>query len=183
MGPAWRNPLYRAKIVTMGHPASHAHSNLAPRPLSVRYACGLLWVQAGLWTVGALGIGGLWITSVIMNGAAPVIWAHSSLAWFIVVGICFILAGGLSAGSAALARGLARGSAEARIAVVGLESFMVLFGWLFANFTATGDGFVDPGPPAGLVGGALSLAAAIGLLGKHARGFTRRGGQTAAPTG
>jgi hypothetical protein len=57
---------------------------------------------------------------------------------------------------------------------------MVAFGWLFASYTATGQGFVDPGPPAGLVGGALSLAAAICLLSKHARRFTRRGRQTAA---
>jgi hypothetical protein len=165
----------------MEQPASHAGSNPGPRPLSVRYARGLLWVQAGLWAVATLGTGVLWITSMAMNWA-PVARTHSRLDWFIAAGICFILAGVLSAGSAILATSLARGSAEARIAVVVLESFMVLFGWLFATYTATGEGFVDPGPPAGLVGGALSLAAAVGLLSKHARRFTRRG-QTAAPTG
>jgi len=142
----------------------------------------LLWVQVGLWAVAALGAGGLSITSMAMNWA-PVTWTHSHLAWFIVAGICAILTGGLSAGSGVLTTGLARGSAEARIAVVVLESFMVLFGWLFATYTATGEGIVDPGPPAGLIGGALSLAAAVGLLSKHARRFTRRGRQTPAPTG
>jgi hypothetical protein len=34
---------------------------------------------------------------------------------------------------------------EGRIAVVVLECFMVAFGWLFASYTGTGQGFVDPG--------------------------------------
>ena len=166
----------------MSQPGGHVLGNQGSRPLSVRYACGLLWLQAGLWAVAALGIGGLWIAGMAMNWAPPA-WIHSRLGWLISEGICLILAGVLSAGSAVLATGLARGRAEARIAAVVLESFMVPFGWLFATYTAAGEGFVDPGPPAGLVGGVLSLAAAIGLLSRQARRFTRRGMRAAAPTG
>jgi hypothetical protein len=54
--------------------------------------------------------------------------------------------------------------------MVVLECFMVAFGWLFASYTGTGQGFVDPGLPAGLVGGTLSLADSIGLLSKAPAG-------------
>jgi hypothetical protein len=160
------------------HPASPA-SNLGLGPLSVRYVCRLLRLQAVLWAVAALCVGVLWITSMAMTWA-PIDWTYSRLVWYLVAGICFIVTGGLSAGSAVLATGLARGSAVARIAVVVLEFFMVAFGWLVASYTATGQGFIDPGLPAGLGGGALSLAAAICLLSKPARRFSRRGRQTAA---
>ena len=145
----------------------------------MRYVCGLLQLQAVLWAVASLCAGVLWITSMAMTWA-PIDRTHSRLAWYLVAGICFIVTGGLSAGSAVLATGLARGNPNARIAVVVLESFMVPFGWLVASYTATGQGFIDPGLPAGLGGGALSLAAAICLLSKPAHRFTRRGRQTAA---
>lgn len=79
----------------------------------------------------------------------------------------------MSAGSALLRIGLTQGEVQARIAAIVLESLMVPCGWLFATYTATGEGFMDPGPPAGLVGGALSMTAAIALLGKRARSFTK----------
>ena len=80
----------------------------------MRYSCGLLQVQAALWAVAALGMA-LWIISIAMNWS-PIARTHSHTVWFIVAAIGFILAGGLSAGSAYLAAGLACGSAQARIA-------------------------------------------------------------------
>ncbi len=145
----------------------------------MRYACGLLWLQAGLWALAALGIGGLWIAGMATNWLPPA-WAHSRLVWLIAEGSCIIVAACLSAGSVALTTALARGRAAARVAAVVLESIMVPFGWLFATYTANGEG-VNPGPLAGLVGSALSLAAAVGLLSRQARRFAGRGRQTAAP--
>jgi hypothetical protein len=126
-------------------PAGHTGSNLNRRPLPVRYDYRLLQIQAALWVVAALGMA-LWVILIAVN-SSPIAQTHSHWAWLIVAIIGFILAGGLSAGSAYLAAGLARGSAHARVAAVVLESFMVVFGWLFATYTATGEGFVDPGPP------------------------------------
>lgn len=156
----------------MEQPASHARGELGRKPLPVRYACGLLRLQAVLWAVAAVGFAGLWIAGMAMSWTPPA-WAHSRLIWFAVEGICVIVAGGLSGGSALLRTGLRRGEVQARIAAIVLESLMVPFGWLFATYTATGEGFMNPGPPAGLVGGALSMAAAIALLGRRARSFTK----------
>jgi hypothetical protein len=122
--------------------------------------------------MAAVGFAGLWIAGMAMSWTPPA-WAHSRLIWYAIEGSWVIAAGGLSAGSALLRTRLARGEVQARIAAIALESLMVPFGWLFATYTATGEGFMDPGPPAGLVGGALSMAAAIALLSKHARSFTK----------
>ena len=167
-------------IGSMGNCADQVH-NPSRGPLSVRYACGLLQVQAGLWAVAGLGMA-LWIISIAMNGS-PIARTHSHAAWVIVAGLGLIVVCGLCAGSGILAAVLASGSARARVAAIVLESCMVPFGWVFANYTATGQGFIDAGPPAGLVGGALSLAAAIALLSKHARRFTTRDKQAAGPAG
>ncbi len=52
---------------------------------------------------------------------------------------------------------------------------MTCFGALIANYTASSGAGITAAVPvlAGLVGAALSLAAAIGLLRKHARHFTK----------
>jgi hypothetical protein len=143
-------------------PAGHADSDPRRSPLSVRFACGLLKLQAVLWTVAVL-ICTLWIVVTATN-SSTFTRTHSHTAMLALAFTGFSLACGLSAASASLAAGLARGSERARVAAIALEFFMVLFAWPFANYTATGQGFIEPGPPAGLIGGALSLAAAIGLL-------------------
>jgi hypothetical protein len=114
-------------------------AKLGLRPLSVRYVCGLLRLQAVLWAVAALGVGVLWITSMAMTWA-PVDWTHSRRAWFLVAGICFVVTGGLWAGSAILAPVSRVAARRPAFAAVVLESFMVAFGWLFASHTATGQG-------------------------------------------
>jgi hypothetical protein len=141
-------------------------------PRSVQYACGLLTVQAALWAMAALGTAAIWTHKVNWKPAAH---SPAQLAAFILEGIlAFALTGGLAAGSALLAAGLARGRRAARLIAVLLEASMACFGVLIADYTASaGAGIIAAVPVlAGLTGTALSLAATICLLLKHARRFT-----------
>jgi len=169
----WQDPLHHAMIGSMDHAAGHNRGYLDPRPLSVLYAYALLWVQAGMWAVAALGT-----VAVCADKAnwEPATRSPAHLAWFIAASILlFALTAGLSAGSAFLGVRLMRGAAGARITAVVLETLMTCFGALIANYTASSGAGITAAVPvlAGLVGAALSLAAAIGLLRKHARHFTK----------
>ena len=53
-------------MINVEQPASHARGELGRKPLPVRYACGLLRLQAVLWAVAAVGFAGLWIAGMAM---------------------------------------------------------------------------------------------------------------------
>jgi len=90
-----------------------------------------------------------------------------------LVAVLFIL--GMSAASAYLAANLKAGRTTIRQAAVAAEALMACFGVLVAYVVAsTGAGIIAALPvSAGLVGAMLSVTAAVGLLSKAARNFTR----------
>jgi hypothetical protein len=153
-------------------------------PPSVRYACVLLSIQAGLWALASL--------SFLAVSADPVNWqpvamrSAGHLAWYIVAGIGAVaLAASLSAVSFLLADRVERAMSRARVAAVGLEAAMTCFGVLIAYYTAAAGAGVTAVIPvlAGLSGSALSLAATAALLGRPARAFTQPGNRRAALDG
>jgi hypothetical protein len=83
---------------------------------------------------------------------------------------------GLAAGFAFLGMRLQRATPGIRIAVVVVESLMACFGVLIAYVTAAAGAGITAIVPvlAGIVGAAVSLVAAVGLLCMPARRFTAR---------
>jgi hypothetical protein len=90
-----------------------------------------------------------------------------------LVALLFML--GMSAASGYLAANLKAGRTTIRRAAVALEAIMACFGLLVAYVEASAGAGIIAGLPvsAGLVGTILSLAAALGLLSKASRNFTR----------
>jgi hypothetical protein len=165
----------------MSRGADDKHSLPASCPPAVRYACVLLSIQASLWAVVSL--------VALAVCADPVNWqpvaAHGtgSLAWYLAACMAAVtLVAGLSAASFLLAVRLERARSKARAAAIGLEAVMACFGLVVAYYTASaGAGIIAILPVlAGLVGSALSVTAAIALLGTRARAFTRLNSRSSA---
>lgn len=137
------------------------------------YARVLLTIQACLWALVVLPTAVIIAVSArsnVVNHTA----AHAAV--FISASIvALLLMLGLSAGSAYLAANLKPGRTSIRRAAVALEAFMAGFGLLIAYLEAsTGAGIIAGLPvSAGVTGTILSLTAAVGLLRKAARNFTR----------
>ncbi|MBO0834884.1 MAG: hypothetical protein J2P28_05100 [Actinobacteria bacterium] len=128
------------------------------KPPSVIFAQLLLYVQAGCWATGMLG-GVILYATALMHGRAEVIAAPLAAGWLAV-------AGGLAAAKLALGRRLGRGRTNrTRRAVIAIELAMAGFGVLWLTVPAYGVMML------GLSGAALSLAAALGMIGPRARRF------------
>jgi hypothetical protein len=135
-------------------------------PASVRYAQVVLFLQGGIWALGAIGglIGEVGAVTGILHGKS----------WVLVV-----LAVGWSAFAASMAAVktllavcLGRGRSRlARKAVIAVELAMTCFGVLwFFDGVYSGSGLpADMFSLAGLAGSGLSLAAALVLMGPRAR--------------
>ena len=156
--------------------ARDGHDAVAPCPPSVRYASGLLMLQGSLWAVVSVACG---VLAGLAASAAPPVARH--VVWFIAAGT---IAAGMSAASFLLAVRLQRRMRGARAGAVGLEAFMTCFGVLamyYGAWVAAGGGIVGaPLVMPGLGGTALSATAAVVLLGRKARAFTRAGRRNAA---
>jgi len=101
--------------------------------------------------------------------------AHAAV--FITVSIvALLLMLGMSAAFGYLAANLKPGRVSIRQSAVAVEVFMACFGLLIAYVEAsTGAGIIAGLPvSAGLAGTMLSLAAAVGLLSKGARNYSKR---------
>ena len=135
----------------------------------------VLSVQACIWALVVLPAA----TVVAMNVQSNVVHrtaAHAPLFISVsVVALLFML--GMSAAFGYLAANLKPGRVSIRRAAVAGEVFMACLGLLIANVEAsTGAGIIAGLPvSAGLAGTMLSLAAAVGLLGKAARNYSKRG--------
>lgn len=136
-------------------------------PLAVRYALGLLWLQGSIWIVLA-GFSGL-DAAVFLAGHRP---RDAGAAVAVLIGEG-ALAGGFGVLKIGLARRLARGGDRFRKAAVAVEIAMTCLGVLLAGAGGSPSG----GVPADFVllaaggGAGLSLVAALGLLGRPARGY------------
>jgi len=147
-------------------PTQPATVRIPQAPPSVRYAQVVLFLQAGIWALGA-------ILGVVGEVAAVTGVLHGK-SWVLVV-----LAIGWSAFAAImatvktlLAARLGRGRSRlARTAVITVELAMTCFGVLwFFDGVYSGSGLpADMFSLAGLGGAALSLAAALVLTGPRAR--------------
>jgi hypothetical protein len=147
-------------------PAQPATIRLPQAPPSVRYAQVVLFLQGGIWALGA-------ILGVVGEVAAVTGVLHGK-SWVLVV---FAVGWSAFAASMAtvktlLAAHLGRGrSRPARTTVIALELAMTCFGllWFFEG-VYSGSGLpADMFSLAGLAGAALSLAAALALMGPRAR--------------
>jgi hypothetical protein len=142
-------------------------------PRSVVYGRLLLSLQACLWAVVVVPAAAI----VALNIPANVdhrTGGHAAV--FIGVSIvALLMLQGMSAASAYLAANLRPGRTSIRRGVIAVEAFMTCFGLLLAYAEAsTGAGLIAALPvAAGLVGTMLSLTAAVALLSKAARSFTR----------
>jgi hypothetical protein len=133
-----------------------------PVPQSVRYAGGLLKVQAVIWGLTCA----LSVLGVAENAAAHLL---AGSAWF---ALAAVLGGTFAMLKWRLARGLPTGAHRTRKTAIGVEIAMACFGGLGALS-------LDPsaGAIAGLIGlpflagTGLSLAAAIGLMRPPARQY------------
>jgi hypothetical protein len=140
---------------------------------TVRYAYVLLSIQGALWALASV--------AAIAVCADPANWRPAAarggqLAGYIAVSMAAAaVPAGLSAVSVRLAVCLERGMNIARTSAVVLEGCMTCFGVLVAYYTAAaGAGLMAILPvSAGLTGSALSVTAALALLGRGARAFTR----------
>jgi hypothetical protein len=148
-------------------------------PPAVRYGCVLLSIQASLWALASLGAVAVCADRANWQPAAARVTGQ--LAWYVAASFAAVtLAVGLSGSSLLLAFRLERGRNGARAIAVVLEVAMTFFGVLVAYYTASaGAGIIAILPVfAGLGGSVLSATAAIALLGRKARAFTRMGART-----
>lgn len=139
-------------------------------PASVRYARGLLWLQGGIWAWLAAST-----TVAIAVMLLDVLRGHR--AWGSAAAVAGALAvaaltGFFAASKIRLATRLRDGSNRTRKTAVGIEVAMTLLGALItAGADPSGGMPADFVTLAALVGGGLSLAAAIGLLRRPAREY------------
>jgi hypothetical protein len=152
---------------TMSRP-DPSHATPAPAPPSVRYAQVVLFLQGSIWAMGAIGgvTGTVDALTAILHGKP---WALLILAagWSAV-------AGGMATVDTLLAVHLGRGgSRRARKAVIAVELAMTCFGvlWFFNGIYTVSGLPADMVTLAGLVGGGLSLAAALALMSRRARQY------------
>jgi hypothetical protein len=141
-------------------------------PHSVRYARGLLWLQGGIWALLAV-VGAI-------DGAislAQVLAAHSARSSNAVAGAVVglsiaVMAGGLAALKMRLAMRITRASGRTRKTAIVVEVAMTCLGILMTvSVDYSGGVPADLIALAALIGGGLSLAAAIGLLRRKARQY------------
>lgn len=141
-------------------------------PHSVRYARGLLWLQGGIWALLAV-VGAI-------DGAislAQVLAAHSARSSNAVAGAVVgpsiaVVAGGLAVLKMRLAMRITRASGRTRKTAIVVEVAMACLGILTTvSVDYSGGVPADLIALAALIGGGLSLAAAIGLLRRKARQY------------
>ena len=126
-------------------------------PPSVSYAREILYLQASIW--------GLLCVGATLNAASSHPWFDPALT-FCAAGV----AGALAGGKAWLGHRISQGSNKTRQAVIVVESFMACLGALLTLPAAIPEGGGVPAL-ACLVGGGLSLKAAIGLTKPPARQY------------
>ena len=139
-------------------------------PGSVRGARALLTVQGVIWGLAFLGT--FFFTSPSLAGQYGAVQKGITV-------LALAVLGRFAGGSLHLAARLARpGQRRARVAAIGLEGFMTLFGLVIGGLAAAGVGLArtggGPAVPlvlAGLIGAALSGAAVTGMLGAGARRY------------
>jgi len=135
-----------------------------PAPSSVRYARGLLFVQASIWALMAV--------AAIVNSVESYPWFGTG--WTIaVVGVCSVLA----AAKAWLGVRVPRGLNWTRQAVIVTEFAMTGFAIVLCLASFNLDLPVGLAFFAGFVGGILSLVAAAWLARPSVRQFFARGGR------
>ncbi|MBO0835544.1 MAG: hypothetical protein J2P28_08500 [Actinobacteria bacterium] len=158
-------------------PAVGPSERMAARhlPGSLRYARGLLWLQAGIWAwLATSGIFTLAVALTEMLAGHRAWSAAATVAGWLPAAT---VAGVLATTKIRLARRLTDGRDRIRKTVVGVEFAMAGLGALMtAGADLSGGMPADIVTLAALVGGGLSLAAAIGLLRRPAQEyFTLRG--------
>ncbi len=142
-------------------------------PRSVVYGRLLLSIQACIWAMAVLPGAAVVAVSVHSNVADHTAVHAAAFIGMSLAGLLLML--GMSGASAYLAANLKPGRTSIRQAAVAVETFMACFGLFIACAEAsTGAGIIAGLPvSAGLVGTVLSLTAAVGLLTRAARRFTR----------
>jgi hypothetical protein len=131
-------------------------------PQTVSFARGLLYLQASIW--------GLLCVGAVVNAASPSPWLDPAL--MLAAGVA---AGALAGVKAWLGHRIARGSDRTRQGVIVAESFMACLGALLTLPALIPEGGGIPAL-ACLVGGGLSLRAAIWLTQPPARQYFARPG-------
>jgi hypothetical protein len=133
----------------------------------------LLSIQACLWAVVVLPAAAVVALNIQANVDHHTAGHAAVFVGVSIVALLFLP--GMSAASAYLAANLKPARASIRRGAIAVEAFMACFGLLIAYAEAsTGAGIIAALPvAAGLVGTLLSLTAAVALLSKAARGFTR----------
>jgi hypothetical protein len=161
-----------------GSPAGAAGSSHMPR--SVRYARGLLWLQGGIWACGALLYAVWTLVTGISALAGHANFIHNGGALFLSAAV---MTGGFAAAKFLLARSLAGRRERIRKTVIGVEMAMACLGALITAGAVDSSGGFLAGlfVCAGFVGGALSVAAALGLLRRPARQFFAQPGRACSP--
>jgi hypothetical protein len=148
-------------------------------PASVRYARGLLWLQGGIWawlTISSTVTIAVMLIEVLAGHRA---WGTAAPAAGLLPVALF--AGAFAATKICLATRLRAGHNRARKTAVGVEFAMTCLGALIvAGADASGGMTADFVTLAALVGGGLSLAAAVGLLHRPAREYFAPGSPTKA---
>jgi hypothetical protein len=134
-------------------------------PSTVGFAFGLLYLQASIW--GLLCVG-------------AVVWAASAPAYLAVLLAVGTVAGAIAGAKAWLARRIPRGSDRTRQWVVAVECVMAGLGALLTLPLLIPEGGGVPAL-ACLVGGGLSLRAAIWLSQPPARQYFARPGSEGTP--
>jgi hypothetical protein len=141
-------------------------------PHSVRYARGLLWLQSGIWAL--LAVVGAIEGAISLAQVLPGHGARSSNAVAgAVVGLSIaVVAGGLAVLKMRLAMRITMAAGRTRKTVILVEIAMSCLGILMtASVDYSGGVPADLFALAALIGGGLSLAAAIGLLRRKARQY------------
>jgi hypothetical protein len=154
------------------HPGSDVPVESEARlPGSVAYARGLLWLQAGIWTWLAVSS-----TAAIVVVVSEVLAGHrtwdSATKVLGLLPVAAVLAGVLAVTKIRLARRLRARRDRIRKTVIGIEFAMALLGALMTVSADFAGGMpADSVTLAALVGGGLSLAAAVRLLRRPAREY------------
>jgi len=161
-----------------GSPAGAAGSSHMPR--SVRYARGLLWLQGGIWACGALLYAVWTLVTGISALAGHANFIHNGGALFLSAAV---MTGGFAAAKFLLARSLGGRRERIRKTVIGVEMAMACLGALITAGAVDSSGGLPAGLflCAGFVGGALSAAAALGLLRRPARQSFAQPGRACSP--
>jgi hypothetical protein len=156
-------------------PPSTERSGSDSMPRSVRFVQGLLWLQSGIWACCAL-LFLVWAVTVAIMALTGAAYVHRNGGEFLVAAVGFfpvgVVTGGFAAAKFILGRSLPGRRELTRKTAIGVEVAMASLGALITAGANASDGLpaVLVTVPA-LVGGGLSLAAAVGLMRRPARQF------------